>query len=107
MKRSSLVFLVDVDVKISTHLLRFVQRFLKERPVLFRLHPWQQRVDGFSNISPQPKIKARATSQIFSKGGFLFVTDMDPLQLPIAPYCIDDRIEAISDDPVDALYPGL
>jgi hypothetical protein len=38
---------------------------------------------------------------------FLFVTDMDPLQLPIAPYRVYDRIQAISDDPIDALYPGL
>jgi len=38
---------------------------------------------------------------------FLFVTDMDPLKLTTSPYRIDDRIEAISDDTVDALYPGL
>jgi hypothetical protein len=38
---------------------------------------------------------------------FLFVTDMDPLQLPIAPHRIDHLIQTISDDPVDALDPRL
>jgi len=41
------------------------------------------------------------------KGCFLFVTDMDPLQLPIAPYRVYYRIEAISDDTIYALYPSM
>jgi len=41
------------------------------------------------------------------KCGFLFVTDMDPLQLTIVPYGVYDRIQAISDDTIDSLHPGL
>ncbi len=60
-------------------------------------------------ISEQPKIVfprvIRFSWQAETVG--IGKMDMDPLKLTISPYRVYDRIQAISDDTIDSLYPSI